>query len=55
VSGSKENTKLLMSLGGGAAVAKVSTKWPDYKDVQLRMRKLANLIGAETNAWADEA
>jgi hypothetical protein len=27
-SGSKENTGLLISLGGGAVVAKVRTRWP---------------------------
>jgi hypothetical protein len=51
VAGSKENTKLLISLGGGAAVAKVSTNWPDNNDVQTWMRKVANLIGAEMTAW----
>jgi hypothetical protein len=51
---SKETTGLLISLGGGAAVAKVRTKWADNKHVQTRMRKLADLIGAEMKAWADE-
>jgi hypothetical protein len=53
-SGSKENTGLLISLGGGAAVAKVRTKWPDNNDVKARVRKLSNLIGAEMKDWADE-
>jgi hypothetical protein len=48
---SKENTKLLISLGGATAVAKVSTEWPDNNDVQTPMRKLANLIGAEMKTW----
>jgi hypothetical protein len=48
---SKENTKLLISLGGATSVAKVSTEWPDNNDVQKRMRKLVNLIAAEMMAW----
>jgi hypothetical protein len=54
VDGSKENTGLLISLGGAAAVAKVRTKWPDNNDVQARVRKLAKLIVAEMKTWADE-
>jgi hypothetical protein len=54
VSGSKENTGLLIILGGGAAVDKVRAKWPDANDVQTRVRKLASLFGAEWNARADE-
>jgi hypothetical protein len=34
VYGSKENTVLLLSLGGGVAVANVTTKWPDDAKIQ---------------------
>jgi hypothetical protein len=54
VDGSKENTGLLISLGGAAAVAKVRSKWPDNNDVQTPVRKLANLFVAEMKAWADD-
>jgi hypothetical protein len=54
VNGSKENTGLLISLCGGAAVAKVRTKWPDNNDVQYWVRELANLIASEMNSWADD-
>jgi hypothetical protein len=50
----KENTGLLISLGGGAAVAKVRTKWPDNNDIQTYVRALAKLIIAEMKAWADD-
>jgi hypothetical protein len=52
VKGSKENTGLLITLGGGAAVAKVRTKWPDNNDVQTQVRKLAILIASEMKSWA---
>jgi hypothetical protein len=45
---SKENTELLITFGGGAAVAKVRTKWPDNNDVQTPVRKLAKLF---VTAW----
>jgi hypothetical protein len=49
---SNENTRLLISLGGGAAVAKVRTKWPDNTRVQTQVRRLNNLIVlAEMKAW----
>jgi hypothetical protein len=51
---SKENTGLLISLGGATAVAKVRTKWPDNNDVQFSARTLANLIAEEMKVWADE-
>jgi hypothetical protein len=54
VHGSKENTGLLITLGGATAVAKVRTKWPDNEDVQVEVRALADLIGSEMKAWADE-
>jgi hypothetical protein len=54
VRGSKENTGLLITLGGGAAVAKVRTKWPNDDHLQTKVRRLANLIAAEMKAWADE-
>jgi hypothetical protein len=54
VNGSKENTELLISLAGAAAVAKVRTKWPDNNNVQAQVRPLANVIAAEMMTWADE-
>jgi hypothetical protein len=54
VTGSKENTGLLIDLGGAATVKKVRTKWPDNEDVQTQVRELADLIGSEMKAWADE-
>jgi hypothetical protein len=51
VKDSKENTELLISLGGGAAVAKVRTKSPDKTGVQTPVRHLASLIVAEMKAW----
>jgi hypothetical protein len=54
VLGSKERTGLLISLGGGAAVANVRAKWPDNAKVQIGVRKLAKLIATEMNSWADE-
>jgi hypothetical protein len=51
---SKENTRLLISLGGGAAVAKVRTKWPDNNDVQTKVRRLASFFVAEWKVYADE-
>jgi hypothetical protein len=51
-SGSKENTRLLIILGGGAAVAKVSIKWRDDGSVQTQVRALANLIASEMQALA---
>jgi hypothetical protein len=52
--GSKENTGLLISLGGGPAVPKVRTKWPDDGKVQIWVRKQAKLLAAEMTAWANE-
>jgi hypothetical protein len=54
VDGSKENTELLISLGGATAVAKVRIKWAGNNDVQARVRKLAYMIAAEMKTWADE-
>jgi hypothetical protein len=51
---SKENTRLLISLCGGAAVAKVSTQWPDNNDVRTQVRKLEYSFAAEWKARADE-
>jgi hypothetical protein len=50
----KESTGLLISLGGGTAVAKVRPKWADDSNVQTPLRKLANLFVAEMKAWADD-
>jgi hypothetical protein len=54
VCGSNENTGLLISLGGGAAVAKVRRKWPDDNDVQTQVRKLVKYFAAKWKAWDDE-
>jgi hypothetical protein len=51
---SKEDTELLISLGGATAVAKVRKKWPDDEVVQIEVRDLAKLIGKMMNSWADE-
>jgi hypothetical protein len=51
VKGSKENIGLLITLGGGSALAKVRTKWPDNNYVQTEVRKVANLMEAEMKAW----
>jgi hypothetical protein len=40
VNGSKENTELLITLDGGAAVARVRRKWPDNDKVQTQVRRL---------------
>jgi hypothetical protein len=53
-SSSKENTWLLINLGGGAAVAKVGTKWPDNTIVQTNVRRLAHLSVAEWTALANQ-
>jgi hypothetical protein len=39
-SASKEKTGLLISLGGGAAIAKVGTKWPNDNGIQTQLQKL---------------
>jgi hypothetical protein len=54
VFGSKENTGILISLSGTAAVAKVRAKWSDNGNVQKQVRKLANLIAAKVQTWAHE-
>jgi hypothetical protein len=54
VNGSKENTGLLITLGGGATVAQVRTKWPYDEDVQYHVRRLASLIASEMKAWAND-
>jgi hypothetical protein len=52
VRGSKENTGLLITLGGATSVAKVRTKWPNDDYVQTKVQRLAQLIGTEMNSWA---
>jgi hypothetical protein len=54
VNGSKENTDLLITLGGTTVVAKVRTKWLGTDLVKIQVRMLAKLIASEVNAWADE-
>jgi hypothetical protein len=51
---SKENAGLLIALGGGAAVAKIRTQWPDSDDVRYHVRRLANSIASEMDTWADD-
>jgi hypothetical protein len=51
VKGSKENTELLITSGGGAAVAKVRTKWPDDDKVQTQVQRLVNIFAAGWKAW----
>jgi hypothetical protein len=54
VRASKENTVLLISLGGATAVAKVRTKWLHNDNVQRQVRRLTKLIGEEMMAWSHE-
>jgi hypothetical protein len=54
VNGSKEKTGRFISLGGGAAVFNVRTKWPHNDNIQTQVRRLNNLIVAEMKAWVDE-
>jgi hypothetical protein len=54
VAKSAESAELLISLGGGAAVAKVRKKWPDDEDVQPVVLRLAKLLAAEMNSWVNE-
>jgi hypothetical protein len=55
VRGSKENTGLLITLGGGAVAAKVRTKLSNDDNLQTnKVRRLADLMAAEMKAWADE-
>jgi hypothetical protein len=51
VTGSKENTVLLISLGGAAAVAKIRTKWPEDEQVQTPVRSLTELLVGEMKTW----
>jgi hypothetical protein len=51
---SKKNTKLLISLGGAAAVAKLREERPDDNGLQTQVRSLAKSIATEMNSWADE-
>jgi hypothetical protein len=47
---SKENTRRLITLGGGAAVEKVRTKWPDNNDIQTQVRELLKCFAVEWKA-----
>jgi hypothetical protein len=49
---SKENTRLLISLGGGATVSNVRKEWPDDDEVQIGVQDLAKSIGTEMSSWA---
>jgi hypothetical protein len=51
VMNSKENVGLLITLGGGAAAAKVRTKWPNNNDLQTQVRRMKTLIVAEMGSW----
>jgi hypothetical protein len=48
---SKENTCLIISLGGATAFTKVRTKWADDNDIQYWVRQLVTLIASEMNSW----
>jgi hypothetical protein len=48
----KEDIRLLISLDGATAIAKVSQEWPDGDATQAWM-KLAKLIGTEMTSWAE--
>ena len=54
VHGSKETKGLLITLGGGAAVAKVRRKWLDNDKVQTQVRQLVKCFATEWKAWDDE-
>jgi hypothetical protein len=47
----KENTRLLISLGGAAAVSKVREEWPDDDAVQTKVQRLIKIIATEMNSW----
>jgi hypothetical protein len=49
---SKENTELLISLGGAAAVSNVRKEWLDNDNIQIQVQSPAKLIGAEITSWA---
>jgi hypothetical protein len=49
VNKSRENTQLLISLGGATAVLKLREEWES-----VEVRNLAKLIGTEIHRWADE-
>jgi hypothetical protein len=49
---SKENTGLLITMGGATVVAKVRTKWPNDDNLQTKVKSMAHLIAVEMDAWA---
>jgi hypothetical protein len=51
VRGSKEYTGFLITSGGGAAIAKVKTKWPDHGKVQTAVKRVTQLIAKEMCSW----
>jgi hypothetical protein len=51
---SKEDTEMLISLGGGAAVVRVKNKWPENRMVQTEVQCLAKLLAMEMYSWVDE-
>jgi hypothetical protein len=51
VRGSKEYTGFLITSGGGAAIAKVKTKWPDHGKVQTAVKRVTKLIAKEMCSW----
>jgi hypothetical protein len=53
VQSSNGNIGLLISLGGGAAAAKVRTRWSENDNVQAHVRKLAYHFAAEWKTWTD--
>jgi hypothetical protein len=50
----KENTKILISMGGGATVDKAKRKWSDDGSIQTQVRKLASFFAVEWKARADK-
>jgi hypothetical protein len=52
VAPSKENTKLFISSGGVATVAKVRKQWPDDDDVEESVQMLMGPLIQELTCWA---
>jgi hypothetical protein len=51
VTGSKENTELLIGRGGTTAVATVKNRWLNHERVQTQVRSLVALIVEEMKTW----
>jgi hypothetical protein len=48
--GNKKQTELLIELDCGIAVARAKKEWPNDNGVQTQVRRLAELLAAETNS-----